>query len=203
LLPLAASGTLARPLKRNRTMLMDAKRSTLVVIDLQERLAPAIAGGAEVIRRSGLLIEAARTLEVPIILTEQYPRGLGPTLPAIKAALPNDAPVVSKLSFSAAKSADFLKAWEAGLRLGRDQVVLCGTETHVCVLQTAADLKAKGAEVFLVADAAGSRTEANKLAALRRLAGLGIECVTTEMVLFEWLEVAGTEEFRSVSKLIR
>jgi len=184
-------------------MLMDAKRSTLVVIDLQERLMPAIADGETIVRRAGQLIEAARTLDVPVIATEQYPRGLGATVPAIKAALPNDAPILSKLTFSAGRSADFLKAWGERRAQGRDQVVICGTETHVCVLQTAADLKAEGADVFLVADAAGSRTEANKKAALRRLSRQGIECVTTEMVLFEWLEVAGTEAFKTVSKLIR
>ncbi|MBM3483696.1 MAG: hydrolase [Alphaproteobacteria bacterium] len=184
-------------------MLMDAKRSTLVVIDLQERLMPAIDGADEVVRRSGQLIEAARNLDVPIIATEQYPKGLGPTVPAIKAALPNDAAILSKLTFSAGKSEDFLKVWGEKRRAGRDQVVICGTETHVCVLQTAADLKARGAEVFLVTDAAGSRTEANKKAAVRRLSRLGVACVTTEMVLFEWLEVAGTEQFKSVSKLIR
>ena len=184
-------------------MLMNAKASTLVVIDLQERLAPAISGGDEVLRRAGQLIEAARNLDVPVIVTEQYPKGLGPTVPAIKAALPNDALILSKLSFSAGKDTGFLEAWNKRRAEGRTQVVLCGTETHVCVLQTAADLKARGAEVFLVADAAGSRSEANKDAALRRLAGMGVECVTTEMVLFEWLEKAGMEEFRTVSKLIR
>jgi nicotinamidase-related amidase len=184
-------------------MLMSANRSTLVVIDLQERLMPAIHAAGEVERRAAVLIEAARTLEVPVIATEQYPKGLGSTVPAIRAALPNDAPIIAKLSFSAARSADFLKAWGERRAEGRDQVVLCGTETHVCVLQTAADLKAKGAEVFLCADAAGSRTEASKDAALRRLAALGIACVTTEMALFEWLEVAGTEQFKAVSRLIR
>lgn len=184
-------------------MLMDAKRSTLVVIDLQERLMPAIEGADEVLRRAGQLIEAARTLAVPIIATEQYPKGLGPTVPAIKAALPNDAPILSKLTFSAGKSEDFRAAWGEVRGQGRDQVVICGTETHVCVLQTAADLVAQGADVFLVSDAAGSRTEANKKAAIRRLSRLGVACVTTEMVLFEWLEVAGTPEFKSVSKLIR
>ncbi|MSO74301.1 MAG: hydrolase [Alphaproteobacteria bacterium] len=184
-------------------MLMDAKASTLVVIDLQERLAPAISGGDEVLRRAGQLIEAARNLDMPVIVTEQYPKGLGPTVPAIKAALPNDALILSKLSFSAGKDAGFLAAWEKHRANGRHQIVLCGTETHVCVLQTAADLKARGAEVFLVADAAGSRTEANKNAALSRLANMGVQTVTTEMVLFEWLEVAGTEQFKNLSKLIR
>ena len=164
---------------------------------------PAIAGGAEVVRRVGILIEAARALGVPMIATEQYPKGLGPTVPSIKALLPNDAPIIAKLTFSAGKSVDFARALREKRAEGRDQIVLCGTETHVCVLQTAADLKARGAEVFLVADAAGSRTEANKEAALRRLSALGVHCVTTEMALFEWLEVAGTNEFRTVSKLIR
>jgi nicotinamidase-related amidase len=184
-------------------MLMDARRSTLVVVDLQERLLPAIAGAEEVVRHAGTLIEAARRLAVPIIVTEQYPKGLGPSAAAIRAALPNDATIVSKLTFNAAESADFLAAWEMQRQDGRDQAVLCGTEAHVCVLQSAAGLKAYGAEVFVVADATGSRAEANKQAALTRLAGLGVQAVTTEMAVFEWLGMAGTGEFREVSKLIR
>ena len=123
--------------------------------------------------------------------------------PAIRAALPNKATIVSKLTFNAAESADFLAAWEVQRQDGRDQAVLCGTEAHVCVLQSAAGLKARGAEVFVAADATGSRAEANKEVALERLAGFGVQAVTTEMAVFEWLGVAGTEEFRSLSKLIR
>lgn len=184
-------------------MLLEANRSALVVIDLQEKLVPAIDRGDAVVRQAGILLEAARTLDVPVVVTEQYPKGLGPTVTPIAEQLANDTEIISKLTFSAGKSED-ISGWMAAQRAeGRDQAVICGTETHVCVLQTAADLKAKGAEVFLVTDASGSRTEANRQAGVARMAALGMHCVTTEMVLFEWLEVAGTDEFKQLSKLIR
>lgn len=184
-------------------MLLDANRSALVVIDLQEKLVPAIDRGEAVVRQAGILLEAARTLDVPVVVTEQYPKGLGPTVTPIAEKLANDAEIISKLTFSAGKSEDFTTWMRAHRAKGRDQAVICGTETHVCVMQTAADLKAQGAEVFLVTDASGSRTDANRRAGAERMAALGIHAVTTEMVLFEWLEVAGTEEFKQLSKLIR
>jgi len=184
-------------------MLIDVHSATLVVIDLQERLIPAIAGGDAVVERAAILIDAARTLDVPIIVTEQYPKGLGPTVPAIKQALPNNASIIAKLSFSAGKNPDFIERWSAERAQGRHQVVLCGTETHVCVLQSALDLMARGAEVFLAIDAVGSRRDSDRTAALSRLSAQGVQCVTSEMVVFEWLEVAGTPQFKTISKLIK
>ena len=183
--------------------LLPRDRSALVVIDMQERLMPAIADGDAVTRAAGILIEAARHLEVPVVVTEQYPKGLGSTIEAISGLLPNDAAVVEKMTFSAARNHDFatqIDRLDAG---GRDRIVVCGVESHVCVMQTAADLHAQGCTVHIVADACGSRAPASKDAALARFGALGISRVTTEMALFEWLEVAGTPEFKAVSRLVK
>ena len=183
--------------------LLQRDRSALVVIDMQERLMPAIAEADAVTRAAGILIEAARHLEVPVVVTEQYPKGLGSTIDAISGRLPNDAAVVEKMTFSAARNHDFgsqIDDFKAG---GRDHIVICGVESHVCVMQTAADLDAQGYTVHIVADACGSRAPASKDAALARFEALGISRVTTEMVLFEWLEVAGTPKFKAVSRLVK
>ena len=183
--------------------LLQRGRSALAVIDMQERLMPAIADADAVTRAVGILVEAARHLEVPVIVTEQYPKGLGPTIDAVAGRLPNGAEVVSKMTFSAARNRDFeghLQRLRAG---GRDHVVLCGVESHVCVMQTAADLSVQGYGVHVVADACSSRAAANKEAALARYAALDISCLSTEMVLFEWLEAAGTPEFKAVSRLVK
>ncbi len=183
--------------------LLQRGRSALAVIDMQERLMPAIADADAVTRAVGILVEAARHLEVPVIVTEQYPKGLGPTVEAVAGRLPNGVEVVSKMTFSAARNRDFeghLQRLRAG---GRDHVVLCGVESHVCVMQTAADLSAQGYGVHIVADACSSRAAANKEAALARYAALDISCLSTEMVLFEWLEAAGTPEFKAVSRLVK
>ena len=183
--------------------LLQRDRSTLVVIDMQERLMPAIAEGDAVTRAAGILIEASRQLDVPVVVTEQYPKGLGPTVDAIASLLPNDAAVVEKMTFSAARNLDFVSHVEGFKAGGRDHVVVCGVESHVCVMQTAADLDAQGYTVHIVVDACGSRAPASKDAALARFGALGISRVTTEMALFEWLEAAGTAEFKAVSRLVK
>ena len=183
--------------------LLRRERSALVAIDLQERLMPAIADGEAVAKAAGMLIDAARTLAVPVVATEQYPKGLGPTVPAIAGRLPDDAPVVAKLTFGAVRNRDFTAHIDALAAEGRDHLVLCGVESHVCVLQTAAALHARGVVVHLAVDACGSRRAASKDAALARCRAMGISCVTVEMVLFEWLEAAGTDEFKAVSTLVK
>ena len=183
--------------------LLQRERSALVVIDMQERLMPAIAEVDAVTRTAGILIEAARQLGVPVVVTEQYPKGLGPTVDAIAGRLPNDAAVVEKMTFSAARNLDFASLIDGLKAGGRDHIVVCGVESHVCVMQTAADLDAQGCAVHIVGDACGSRAPASKDAAMARFEALGISRVTTEMVLFEWLEVAGTPEFKVVSRLVK
>ena len=183
--------------------LLQRDRSALVVIDMQERLMPVVAEGEAVTRAAGILIEASRQLDVPVVVTEQYPKGLGSTVDAIAGLLPNDAAVVEKMTFSAARNHDFASQLDEFRAAGRDHIVICGVESHVCVMQTAADLDAQGYTVHVVADACGSRAPASKDAALTRFGAMGVSCVTTEMALFEWLEVAGTPEFKAVSRLVK
>ncbi len=180
-------------------MLLSAGRSALIVVDVQERLAPAMAASEAAIARCAVLMQAARRLAVPIVVSEQYPKGLGATVPALAALAPADA-TFAKLSFSCAGEPAIAARLTA---LGRDQFVLCGIETHVCVLQTAFGLAATGAHVAVVEDAVASRRPADKAAALRRLDRAGIAVVTSEMVVFEWLGRAGTPEFKDLSALIR
>lgn len=181
-------------------MILRAQESVLVVVDVQERLLPVIHDHARVVRNAGMLLKAAGALSVPVLVTEQYPRGLGPTVEAVRACLPADAPVIEKITF-ASTGEPLFNATLA--EFGRRQVVLCGTEAHVCVLQTALGLLEAGYGVHLVADAVSSRTPANHAAALDRLRAAGITIVTTEMVLFEWMERAGTPVFKVISALVK
>jgi len=173
--------------------LLRAPDSALVIIDIQERLAAVMPERDAVLRNTALLLEAASRLSVPVMLTEQYPKGLGPTVPDLAAKLPADATRIEKTAFSAC----------GALPLARPQVVLAGMEAHVCVLQTALELAAAGREVFVVADAVCSRTPANYANALDRLRASGIVLTNTESVVFEWLRDAAHEQFRALSKLIR
>jgi len=177
-------------------MLCSAADSALVIIDIQERLAPAIHDGDRVVAATGWLMDVAATLNVPTHLTEQYPKGLGPTVEALRHRV-DKAQIHQKLHFSwwrAGGVADVLK---------RDQVMLAGTEAHVCVLQTALDLQAAGYQVFVVDDAVGSRRLTDKQRGLERMRAAGCTIVTREMVAFEWLKQAGTDAFRAVQPMLR
>ena len=177
--------------------ILDRDRSVLCLIDLQERLVPALAGGDELVANAGRLLAAAEQLRVPVVSTEQNPKGLGPTVPEL--ARPDGAhPVVAKMTFDATRAGGLLDVLPAG-----HQVVLAGCEAHVCVLQTALGLLDRSRRVFVVADAVGSRRPENKEAALRRLERAGAEVVTTEMVLFEWLGSADDPNFKPVIALIK
>ena len=180
-------------------MLLDADRSVLIVIDVQERLAPAMHELAQFLRNTEILMRAAARLEVPMIVTEQYPKGLGPTVEAVAALAPPEA-VVEKTSFSAAGSDGFDRRLS---QLGRDEPVICGIEAHVCVLQTALRLQERGMMTRMVRDAATARRPESALAAYERATRTGIELVTTEMVVFEWMRQAGTPLFRELSALIK
>ncbi len=182
----------------DRGGLMRREASRLLLVDMQERLVPAIAGYDAVERNCLRLLQACRILEIPVTVSEQSPAGLGPTVPPLAAAA-GDAPRFEKLEFSCLRDT----ALAAHLAADARDIVLCGLEAHVCVLQTAFDLLARGRRCFVVADAVGSRTEDNKQAGLRRLEQAGAQIVTTEMALFEWLERAGTPAFKEVSRLIR
>ena len=180
-------------------MLIAAEKASLVVVDVQERLAPAIDGQAAVVENCARLLQAAERLAVPVLVSEQYPQGLGATISAL-APWTAAARRIEKVSFSCMGEPAFAEALKSA---ARRQAVVCGMEAHVCVLQTAMEMQAAGTETFVVADATGSRRAESKTVALERLARAGVEIVTTEMVIFEWLGRAGSEAFREVSKLVR
>jgi len=183
-------------------MLIQADQSCLLVIDVQDKLAPAVEAVDRVIANAGVLMRAAARIKVPVLMSEQYPRGLGATVEAL-AGLAPDGAVMEKMHFScAADAAIRARIGQIG-QAGRPQIVVCGIEAHVCVLQTALELVEYGHPVFLAADATASRKPSDRDAAIRRMERAGIEIVTTEMVLFEWLRRAGTPEFKELSKLIR
>jgi nicotinamidase-related amidase len=184
-------------------MLLARDKSQLLIVDVQEKLVPAIAGKDRVIERCVRLVRAARRLGIPITLSEQYPQGLGPTVDVIRAALANDGFVGDKVEFSCLKAEPLRERLHELRRQGRPQVVLGGTEAHVCVAQTAIDLEAQGFEAFVVADAVGSRSKTSRRLALERLLSSGVDIVDSEMVLFEWLERAGTPEFKEVHALVK
>lgn len=180
-------------------MLMDATRSSLLIVDVQENLGPVMADPRQVYANCATLLRAADRLAVPVTVSEQYPRGIGPTMGELKVLVPEGA-VVEKIHFSCADE----PAIRARLHgFGRGQVVVAGIEAHVCVLQTCLGLKAAGYDVFVVGDACSSRNPANHQAALARMGAAGIGVVTTEMVLFEWLKRAGTPEFKDLLKWIK
>ena len=175
--------------------LLSLADSQLLVIDVQEKLVPHIAGCEVLLANCLKLVKAADVFNVPCLATEQYPRGLGRTVPELLGELPQP---IEKLRFS---SAEVLL--QAGAVSGeRDQIVLAGIEAHVCVQQTALDLLACGFRVYVAADAVASRNTLDWKLALRRMADGGVTITTTESVMFEWCEVAGTDEFKQISRLI-
>ncbi|MDR1994074.1 hydrolase [Azonexus sp.] len=180
-------------------MLIARDNSLLLIVDIQEKLAPAIHDADTVATNSVRLLRASAQLAVPAFVSEQYVRGLGPSLAAIREAA-GHARFFEKTHFSCAAEPGVLDLLRTA---DRRQVILTGTETHVCVLQTACGLLEAGFQVFLVADASSSRTPASHNAAVERLRALGAQVVTTEMVLFEWLHRAGTDEFRALLPLIK
>jgi nicotinamidase-related amidase len=180
--------------------LLSLPRSQLLVVDVQEKLAPAMADSEALATSVARLARIASLLSAPTTISEQYPKGLGGSLSDIASAASADVRVFPKMQFSCARDPRLL---ERILELDRPQVVICGIEAHVCVLQTAMDLKDRGLTPFVVVDAVSSRTRSSKQAALDRIGRAGIALVTLEMAAFEWLECAGTEQFKAVAPLLR
>ena len=170
---------------------LDRNTSILVIIDVQERLMPVIANREQVEANIVRLIRGSQILGVPILITEQYVKGLGHTVKAVREALGDAYLAIEKSCFSGYRP------------LERKQVIVAGVETHVCVYQTVSDLLANGYEVTIVADAVSSRTIENKEIALRRLTSDGAKLSSTEMALFELTVASGTDEFRAISKLVK
>jgi len=183
-------------------MTLDRERTALVVIDVQERLFPAMDADhrEEVMRNIKVLTAAARRLQLGTLVTEQYPKGLGHTLQEVKDALPPEVQPVEKVAFSCLEVDAFRSRLAA---TGARQLLLAGIEAHVCVLMSALDLLAEGYAVHIVADAVTSRTQANWRLAMDQLWQAGAVVTTTETVLFQLLRQADTDDFRELARLIR
>lgn len=181
-------------------MKLERGETLLLVIDLQERLMRAMpeAEGRELVRQVGILIEGAKLLSLPIIATEQYPKGLGQTVPELRARLP-EAPI-EKLEFSACAKEEAKRAIAAS---GRGSVLVCGVEAHVCVYQTARDLLGEGFSVFIPEDAVLSRRESNRRVGLRLAEQAGAILTSTETALFELVGSAADPSFKELSRLLR
>ncbi|HEY8000427.1 MAG: isochorismatase family protein [Vicinamibacteria bacterium] len=176
-------------------MKLDRERAVLVVIDVQEAFRKALPGFDQVAGASATLVRGAAEIGIPVLVTEQYPRGLGATVPELAEHLPAGTETLEKVRFSAAEA--------EGFDLGeRDQALVCGIETHVCVSQTVLDLIDEDVEVHVAADAVGSRTDANRDLGLAKMERSGAILTSVEMALFELLGGADAEGFKQVQALV-
>ena len=176
---------------------MSAGDTGLLVIDVQEKLLPKVHDAKALVRNLAFLIDGARLLGMPVQATEQYPRGLGATVPELAARLPERP---DKVAFSSCAVGSVVEAFH---RAARPKVVLAGIETHVCVLHTALDLLALDFRVYVAADAVGSRYPYDHAVALRRMEQAGAILTTSETCAFEWVGGAGHPQFRAVSRLVQ
>lgn len=183
-----------------RTVKLDRTKAAVLIIDVQERLVPAIepAALARVLKYSKALVGTAKEMGIPVFGTEQYPKGLGPMVKEIAELLP--APSLQKMTFSCPADAGIAKALAD---TGRKQVIVAGMETHVCVFQTVRDLVELGYEVHLCADAVASRTEEHRRTGIELAREVGAIVTTAETAIFDLLHQAGTPEFKKVSPLVR
>jgi len=173
--------------------------AVLIVIDLQERLMNAMKDREKVYKNTNLLLSTAKEFNIPVILSEQYPRGLGATVAGVKENLPEDYIYVEKQSFSLCGAG----LSEILAKLGRKTVIVCGSETHVCVFQTVRDVVEAGYNVHLVRDAVCSRSDENYKNSLSLMSKLGAVVTNSETVVFDLLVTAGTKEFKAISPLIK
>ena len=178
------------------TAKLDPTRAALVVVDVQEGFRKAIPGFDGIAAATATLVRGAEAIGVPIVVTEQYPKGLGSTVPEVAEHLPDGVERLPKTVFSAAAADGF----DLG---GRDQAVVCGIETHVCVNQTVLDLLGQGIEVHVVSDAVGSRDPANRELGLAKMESAGAILTSVEMALFELLGGSDAEAFKKVQALVK
>jgi nicotinamidase-related amidase len=179
--------------------MLTTANSVLIVVDVQGRLAQLMHDKEALFANIGRMIKGAQLLGVPILWTEQYPEGLGATIPELAQLMPNNAPLVKDTfsCFGDQKFVDRLKA------TNRTKAMLTGIESHVCVYQTARDLLEKGVDVELIADAISSRTDANKSLGIERMKDLGAGVMSTEMALFELLQIAKGDKFKEVLRIVK
>ena len=179
---------------------LDSEHSVLVIIDMQEAFRSKISDFAETSARIALVTHAAQLLKVPVVVTEQYPRGLGHTAGEIRAVLPSSLEVIEKSAFSSCGAQSFISELE---RTGARHVIVCGIEAHICVNQTTHDLLARGLNVHLLTDCITARTQTSKQIALAKMQMSGAIPSSTEMALFELLRDARHEQFKAIQNLIK
>jgi nicotinamidase-related amidase len=184
----------------NHVVKLSRESAALAVIDMQEAFRPVISDFGEVASRIAKAVEGARLLEIPVIVTEQYPKGLKHTAEEIVTRLPAELKAIEKSCFSSCGSEDFLSQL---ISRNVKQVLVCGIEAHICVLQTSLDLLERGFEVFMLVDCITSRRPENKQVALARLAQAGAVYSTLEMSLFEMMGSADSPQFKAIQNLIR
>ena len=175
---------------------LDPERAALVVIDVQEGFRKAVPSFEQIAEATAALVKGAKAVGVPIVVTEQYPKGLGTTAPEVADHLPEDLAPIEKICFSATEAEGFDLA-------GRDQALVCGIEAHVCVNQTTLDLLDEGVEVHVARDAVGSRFDENREVGLAKAERAGAVITSVETALFELVGVAGTDEFKAVQGLVK
>lgn len=180
-------------------MRINKEQSIAVMVDVQERLFPAMDMNMDLLKKSKMLIEGLSELEVPLLVTQQYTKGLGKTIPELSTIIADFSPI-EKIAFSCCDENAFVEALEEE---EANFVILFGIESHVCVLQTAIDLKSMGYEPVIVADAIASRNAADMAIAMERFRHEGIMVTTVESLLFELLRMAGSPQFKAISKLVK
>jgi nicotinamidase-related amidase len=177
-------------------MLLNKNDSLLVLVDVQQKLLPSISNNEALVARCEWLLKLAKKMDVPVLSSEQYPKGLGSTIEPLNRYIVSE-DCIEKVHFSCMQQSDYVQRLSS---YKKTQLILIGIEAHVCVLQTAMEMKDAGYEVYVVVDAVSSRNEFDMKYALKRMKQEGIHLITSEMVFFEWIRVAGTPEFKALSK---
>ena len=180
--------------------ILNIEDSVVMIIDVQEKLLNAVFNKAFLEKKATIIANTAKILGIPVIVTEQYPKGLGATVESLKEALPENTQYFEKTAFSALENKEVLEALKNS---GKKQVIIFGIETHICVSQTTNALIQEGFEVSVIRDACGSRSELEYLAGLERMKDNGAHVLTTEIALFEWLKGAKHPKFKEVQMLIK
>jgi nicotinamidase-related amidase len=180
-------------------MRVQKEKAAGLVIDIQERLYPHMYAHETLSRNTGILVEGLKILGVPVLVTQQYTRGLGPTIPGLADRV-REFPLIEKTAFSCCDEPEFIRALA---EMRRHFIVMAGIESHVCVLQTVIDLLERGYQPVLVEDCVASRKKGDKSSSVRRMRKEGAIVTTCESILFELCRFSGTEEFKSISKLVK
>ncbi len=181
-------------------MIENASDAFVCVVDLQEKLVPAMSDPAGLLKRVAVMLGGAAALEIPFVAAQQYPKGLGLVVPEVKALFPERTSITDKITFSCFGTPEFRDAAE---KLNRKQMILLGVETHVCVLQTALDALKLGYEVYLVEDCTDSRKVTDRAAGIALMRENGVKVVTSEMLLFQLMRDSRHPAFKTISKLVR